>query len=171
MITRIQFPSVCAPYCVARETSAGAVVFRVSPRGTRQFLLLQYRAGHWEFPRGHIEKGETEEQAARREIREETGLTDVRMVSGVRATMQFGYVARGEEYRSRKREKACAAVWKRVIFLAAQVPADVVVRISHEHTDYRWADYGQAMDTLTFRNARGVLSRIVRDLDAAIRAQ
>ncbi len=164
MTVRTQFPSLFAPYCVAREVSAGAVVFRTSPRGDRQFLLLQYRAGHWEFPRGHMEVGETEQETALREICEETGITDVRIFSGIRTTMQFSYVARGEEYRKRKNDKACAVVWKRVIFLAAEVPMDAAVRISHEHITYRWVNYEHAMNMLTFRNARGVLSRIVRDL-------
>lgn len=165
MITRKQFPSLLAPYCVAREVSAGAVVFRVLPNDVRQFLLLQYRAGHWEFPRGHMQKGETETEAALREIREETGLANVRLVPGVRATTQFSYLARGAEYQSRKNAKVCAVVWKRVIFFAAEVAVDADVQISDEHIDYLWADYTQAIATLTFRNARGALSTIVRDLD------
>ncbi len=165
MILRSQFPSALAPYCVAREISAGAVLFRVLQNDVRQFLLLQYRAGHWEFPRGHMEAGETEHDAALREIREETGLVDVRIVPDIRTTMQFSYVARGEEYRKRKNDNACAVVWKRVIFLAAEVAPDAMVQLSHEHSDYMWADYAHAMDTLTFRNARGVLSNIVRDLE------
>lgn len=164
MIQRTQFPSILAPYCVACETSAGAVVFRVLPDDTRQFLLLRYRAGHWEFPRGHMEVGETETETALREVREETGLTDVAIVSGVRATMRFSYVARDEEYRRRKKDRVCAVVCKRVIFLAGEVSAHARVRLSHEHSDYLWADYRLAMDTLTFRNARRVLSRIAADL-------
>ena len=52
------------------ETSAGAVVFRDdSVRKARTFLVLHYPAGHWDFPKGAVEKGETEEQAARRSLK------------------------------------------------------------------------------------------------------
>src|SRR5947209_4515870 len=56
-----------------REVSAGGVVFRLTPLGPR-FLLI--RAGRrWSFPKGNVEKKETPEGAALREIAEETGLS------------------------------------------------------------------------------------------------
>lgn len=54
------------------ERSAGAVLFL--RRGeTLQYVLVQSRTGEWGFPKGHLEAGETEYQAALREIFEETG--------------------------------------------------------------------------------------------------
>ncbi|MFI5343517.1 MAG: NUDIX domain-containing protein, partial [Chlamydiales bacterium] len=41
----------------------------------RQVLLVQHYAGHWAFPKGHAEVGENHQQAAERELLEETGLT------------------------------------------------------------------------------------------------
>lgn len=57
-----------------REKSCGAVVVRESS-GKKEILLIRHNAGHWAFPKGHMEAGETEAQTAVREIREETGLT------------------------------------------------------------------------------------------------
>jgi 8-oxo-dGTP pyrophosphatase MutT (NUDIX family) len=59
-----------------RETSAGGVVVRRSGAGTSYLLILD---GHhnWGFPKGHLHRGERPEDAARREIGEETGLTDL----------------------------------------------------------------------------------------------
>ena len=56
-----------------REKSSGAVVFRQAGKKIK-YLLLHYESGHWDFPRGHIERGETEQITAAREIKEETGL-------------------------------------------------------------------------------------------------
>jgi len=55
-----------------RQRSAGAVVFRRGPRGVRLLVLRAY--ANWDFPKGRIEAGETELDAAQREVSEETGL-------------------------------------------------------------------------------------------------
>jgi len=59
-----------------RETSAGGVVVRCTGDGPRYLLILD---GHrnWGFPKGHIDEGESPDIAARREIEEETGLSDL----------------------------------------------------------------------------------------------
>lgn len=56
-----------------KEKSCGAVVVRQTEKGP-EVLLIRHNAGHWAFPKGHVEAGETETQTAAREIREETGL-------------------------------------------------------------------------------------------------
>lgn len=53
------------------EPGAGGVV--LSERG--EVLLLRYAGGGWTFPKGHLEDGERDEDAALREVREETGVT------------------------------------------------------------------------------------------------
>ena len=58
---------------IKKEKSCGAVVIR-PVKGGLLTLLIQHRGGHWGFPKGHIEFGETETETAIREIREETGL-------------------------------------------------------------------------------------------------
>ena len=50
--------------------SSGGVVFYAN-----QVLILQYKDGTWTFPKGHVEAGETEQQAARREVLEEAGVS------------------------------------------------------------------------------------------------
>lgn len=54
--------------------SAGYLLFRASPQtGSLQFLLMQH-SDRWDLPKGHVDAGETIEQAALRELREETGI-------------------------------------------------------------------------------------------------
>ena len=59
----------------APRRAAGAVVFRRTERGPRLLLLRAYR--NWDFPKGMIERGESELDAAKRETLEETGLADL----------------------------------------------------------------------------------------------
>lgn len=65
---------------VKRARSAGGVVFRRVPPGV-ELLLLRHESGKWMLPKGTIESGETPEAVALREVREETGLSNVRVLS------------------------------------------------------------------------------------------
>jgi 8-oxo-dGTP diphosphatase len=53
-----------------REFSAGGVVIK----DKKEVLLIKNPSNIWTFPKGHIEKGETKEQAAIREVKEETNI-------------------------------------------------------------------------------------------------
>src|SRR5207244_4282168 len=61
-----------------RETSAGGVVFRRGPGdGEPHFLLIRDSYRNWGFPKGHLKAAEPPADAARREVAEETGLSDL----------------------------------------------------------------------------------------------
>lgn len=139
---------------VVWEVSAGAAVFRVK-NGRRLFLLLHYPSGHFDFPKGHVEAGETEEEALRRETEEETGITDLHVFPG-RTSIRYFYTAKGEERRKRVRDGRGLWIFKAVHFRPAET-RESSVRISDEHIGYEWLPYGQARRRLTFENARRVL--------------
>jgi bis(5'-nucleosidyl)-tetraphosphatase len=130
---------------VVDERSSGAVVFySESESAEPEFLLLNYTAGHWDFPKGNIEHGEQEKQAAIREIREETGITDVEFVDGFRMKIDY-------RYRHGKR-----LVHKEVVLFLGRTNTKQVV-LSHEHVGYAWKNYASAMEHLTYRNAKDLL--------------
>ena len=74
-------PARSAPYRpsapIVAELAAGAVLLSAS--GTRTLLLHQRDEDRWCFPKGHVDPGESLSAAALREIREETGLSGVRL--------------------------------------------------------------------------------------------
>jgi len=129
---------------MTRETSVGAVVFRGD--GNRKYLLLHYEAGHWDFPKGNVEKGETPENTALREIREETGIEDIAFIPGFDERIRYFY----------KREKKTIA--KEVEFLLAETKSERV-KLSSEHTGYEWLGYGEANERITFRNSKDILKK------------
>ena len=70
-----------------QEKSCGAVVFTRVGSEIR-YVLAQSRAGHYGFPKGHVESGETEKETALREIFEEVGLRPV-LLDGFREVSEY----------------------------------------------------------------------------------
>lgn len=66
---------------VVRETTAGGIVWRRNKDGGIEILLLQDVKGRWSIPKGHIEEGESPKETAEREIGEETGLKEMRIMN------------------------------------------------------------------------------------------
>jgi len=127
------------------EKSAGAVIFR-KEEGKIYYLLLRYQAGHWDFPKGIIEKGEKIEETARREIKEETGIKALKFIEGFKEWIKYFF---------KLKEKN---IFKIVTFLLAETKQKNV-KISWEHIGYKWLPYKEALEQLTFKNAKEILKK------------
>jgi 8-oxo-dGTP pyrophosphatase MutT (NUDIX family) len=135
------------------ERSAGAIIFSINNDSSKvEFLLLHYTAGHWDFPKGNIEIGEDEAQAARREIFEETGIQDVNFLEGFRKRIEYHY----------KREKKL--IHKEVFFYVIKTNTRKIV-LSEEHIGYLWNTYDKAIKQLTFMNAKNALTEAKKFLE------
>lgn len=125
------------------ERSAGALVFRSTESGPL-FLLLKYPAGHWDFPKGNIEKGETPLDTMHREVREETGLINVKPVEGFEHVIEYYYSRDGKR------------IHKQVIFFLAESKEENVT-LSFEHQDFTWLNFNDAMKLVSYSNSRKLL--------------
>ncbi len=128
-----------------REISAGAVVFRRTEKGP-EFLLLHYQLGHWDFPKGNIEKGEDEKETVKREIAEETGITEIKFVEGFREYIKYFYKRKGQN------------IFKIVIYYLMET-TQKTVKLSYEHIGYEWLLFEEAMKRLTHKNSKDVLTK------------
>ena len=126
------------------EKSAGAVIFRRNKE--IKYLLIQYGWGHWEFPRGLMEKGESLEETARREIKEEVGIEDIKFISGFKEWTKFFFKLKGKN------------IMKIATFLLSETKTKEI-KLSYEHKDYAWLNYEEALNRLTFDNAKEILKK------------
>jgi 8-oxo-dGTP pyrophosphatase MutT (NUDIX family) len=132
-------------------TSAGAILFR-DTRGRREYLLLKSRPGDWEFPKGGVEGGEELQQTAIREVEEEAGITDFRLLNGFRNEYSYVFQAGGE------------TIHKTVHLFVAE-SQEASAELSQEHRDHQWRDYDQAINTITQDGPRDILREAHRFLD------
>jgi len=137
---------------VLSQTSAGGIIFRRSEPGL-QLCLIRDDYGYWTFPKGKVEAGETLEQTALREVREEIGVADVRIVTAL-GTTKYGFTA-GD-----------APVRKTVHWFLMETAADTECRpVPSEHVqDAGWFTPEQALSTVGYRNLRPVLRQALRML-------
>jgi len=132
------------------EKSAGAIIFRKQKEPL--FLLLLYpsaktgRNPYWDFTKGHLEKGENETEALKREVKEETGLEKIKLIPGFKETIRYFFVSEGQK------------IIKTVVFYLAEAESDKI-EISSEHLDYKWLDYENALNLLNFKNAKEILEK------------
>ncbi len=129
-----------------QEKSAGFIVFNKD-----KFLLLHYGAGHWDFPKGHIEQGEKIEETARRELEEETGINDIYIVPGFEEKLEYFFKRDGK------------TVHKEVVFFLAETKTSTI-KLSHEHIGFKWLPYHEALLQLTFRTAKDLLMKVEKFL-------
>ena len=127
------------------EKSAGIVMFR-NDSSKNEFLLLNYPQGHWDFVKGKVEQNETPHETAIREAGEETGITNIEFIDGFEESVEY-------DFRFKKEN-----IHKKVIFFLAKTD-EKNIKLSHEHNDYIWLEYNDALKKTTFENAKTVLSK------------
>ena len=128
-----------------REKSAGAMIYRKEGKAVR-YLVLHYGAGHWDYVKGHVEPDEEEEETVMREAKEETGIVDLNLVPGFKERISYVYTTR---------EKKVA---KDVVYFLAEARTGDV-KLSREHTEFRWEKFSEAVKLVTHKTSRDVLKK------------
>lgn len=133
------------------KKSAGAVIFK-KEKGKIFYLLLNYAAigrvdkSYWGFSKGTIEKGEKEIDTIIREIREETGIKDLKFIKGFKETEKYFFRSKGEN------------IFKTVFYLLAETKTKKI-KLSFEHLGREWLPYEEAIENLSFKNAKKILKK------------
>ena len=156
-----------------REKSAGAIIFR-KENGNIYYLLLHYGSGYWGFAKGHIEGDESEEETTRREVAEETSITDLKIIPGFKKIEKYffrQYKEKGPKeqlkgYLDPKKGPALSLkslekketpwVFKLVAFFLAETKTKEI-KISSEHKGFLWLPINEAIKKTTFKNSKDLL--------------
>jgi 8-oxo-dGTP pyrophosphatase MutT (NUDIX family) len=140
---------------VARaEYSSGGVVYRkVGDNDYEVALVYRKRHDDWSLPKGHIEEGETREETALREVKEETGL-DARIVEPLGEVVYF--------YRRRNGD----LVRKTVYHFLMEALSDKFAEPTWEVTESRWMPITEAQTLLSYKNDAGVVAKAMAALGA-----
>ena len=128
-----------------KEKSCGAIVINKN----NKILLVHHNAGHWDFPKGHIENRETEEQSAIREVKEETNI-DIIINNKYRYTTSYS-----------PKENVMKEV---VYFLAQNIDEDKNPQLE-EVSEVKWFTFEEAMNTITYENSKEILNKLKRDIE------
>jgi DNA polymerase len=136
---------------VRHERSAGVLLYRGSADDPR-FLLLDY-GKHWDYAKGHVEKGEDDLSAARRELAEETGITDGDFDPEFKHEMTYFF-----------RDRKKGLIKKTVVFFLAKTKAKAAT-LSDEHVGAEFLAYEKAVERVTYANAKDVLRAAKAFLD------
>lgn len=132
---------------MGREISAAGVLFYEN-----LFLLLKYELGHWEFVKGHVEEGESPKETVMRELREETGIIEAKLIDGFKETYDYFFKKEGE------------TIYKKVYCFLIRSETEEV-ELSFEHVDYRWLPFEKAIEKATYKNAKNVLRKAKKFLE------
>jgi len=133
-----------------REKTIGIITFRWEDKGIR-YLLLHHGGQYWNFPKGRQEIGETELESARRELQEETGISDIKIIDGFRDEYDYDF---DSEVRGGERKK----IYKEAVFFLGEVK-DPAVKISDEHVDFGWFDFDTALKRMFYQEGQNSLKR------------
>ena len=120
------------------ENSCGAIVFN---ENTEKILLVKMHNGNWGFPKGHIEKDETKEETAIREVLEET---NVRIKIIPDFEREIKYIPN---------EKTIKKV---TIFMGITQDEEVTID-TFEIEDFKWCTYEEALKLVTYKLQKDVL--------------
>ena len=130
------------------DKAFGVVPVSKTETGEYEFLMVYHKLGHWAFPKGHQNDGESAEETIRRELYEETGVRDIKIDFGKEFVEKHSFKSDEKTFNKTN-----------VYFLGFTDNADTKTQedFKHEIKEMRWALYKDAFGLLTYPEAKVIL--------------
>lgn len=133
------------------QISAGGAVFRLNNSGIEFAIVSVKPSRRWQLPKGIIDEGETPEQAAIREVREEAGI-EAELLDKIE-TIEYWYFG---EYKNER-----VRFHKLVHFFLMEFVSGDVKDHDHEIAEAGWVSANEAVEMLAFKSERKILEKAV----------
>jgi 8-oxo-dGTP pyrophosphatase MutT (NUDIX family) len=134
-----------------KEESFGVIPLNRKAGHWEVFLIQHTHARYWGFPKGHAESNETAEQAAFRELKEETNLDLVRYLQPEPLTEQYQFLLDGKR------------IYKKVHYFIAEVGGTVILQ-KEEVQKGIWVPFPEAIDKVTHKEGKTILLQVEKIL-------
>jgi 8-oxo-dGTP pyrophosphatase MutT (NUDIX family) len=131
------------------QVSAGGVAYRKTDDTVEIAVILTNPEGRWQLPKGMIDAGETAEQAAVREVREEAGIETELGVPIDTTEYWFSADRQGKRTRFHK-----SVHWYLMKYVSGNVEDH-----DHEVLEARWMPAAAALEKLVFKNERDIVKK------------
>ena len=118
-----------------------------------EFLVVKHVAGHWGFPKGHPDKDEIPVEAAKRELKEETGIAECKIIKSPDLESSYSFDNSGE------------SINKTVKYYIGGVKHKKVKILEGEIADYRWSGFDETLDRLSHVGDKELLKKLFQNLD------
>jgi len=139
-----------------KDQSFGIIPVHKKEGGEILFCLVKHSGGHWTFPKGHQEEGESKKETALRELKEETGIDKVVLAPNKNYTEKYSFTEKGVTY---DKEVEYLVGW--TYSTDFTTPDDFKTEIS----DLKWVTYEEAKSLITFSKAQAILEKVYEDLN------
>lgn len=134
-----------------KDESFGIIPLSKKSGSWQVFLIQHNRNGYWGFPKGHAEVGETPQQAAFRELKEETNLRPITLLQEKPLSEHYTFIAEKQK------------VFKQVFYFIAEVEGNVELQ-SQEIHDGKWLSFPKAYEQLTHQEGKDLLMQVEKVL-------
>ena len=127
--------------------AVGIIIFRLVDKSAPEMLLLQTSYnGEWAPPKGHVDPGESDLETAYRETEEEAGIKRDQIKLYPDFQEEIHYVVKKSVY------GADVDKCKTSAYYLGEVEYGQKITLSHEHTDFKWLMFNDAIETTLFEN-------------------
>lgn len=140
---------------IINDTSFGVIPFHKDNENEIYFCIVHHSSSHWSFPKGHPEQDEEELETALRELQEETGVVEVKIIDELKLS---------ESYSFEKDNKTYNKTVTYFVGSTTNMNNTTPESFKQEISEIKWATYEETMSTLTFNKAKDILTKVFKHL-------